>query len=113
MRGPLPTITVPCPVDRVFDYLADDSHLPGWAASYRVRKTIENQMVAFSATERSGASVDGTYSLEEMGASTRVTFDGELSPTGIRKLIKPVLEPGLRRAASNDLASLATTLSSN
>jgi len=110
MKAPLPTVTIQRDVSNVYDYLASEQHDPGWARSFGVRRTVENQLIAFTARNIAGTPVTGTYTLEPAGDSTRVIIDYYAQPTGFKKLLKPLMAGSMRREAQDDLAQLASEL---
>ena len=111
MKAPLPSATIDRPVTDVYAYLTDQTHEPGWAQSYALSRQVENYLVSFSATDEDGRHVDGTFTLESAGRSTRVVVDCRVESSPLKRLFNPGLERGLRRQAEDDLNDLRIQLS--
>ena len=110
LKAPLPTTTIDRPVTDVYAYLTDETHEPDWAQTYALSRQVENYLVSFSATDEDGRHVDGTFTLESAGRSTRVVVDCRVETSALKRLFTPGLERGLRQQAEHDLDDLRIQL---
>jgi uncharacterized membrane protein len=117
------TVTIDRPAKTVFDFLADGMNNPHWRPSvtdiqavpgkpgtfkqglkgpggridgdYQITVSKPNELLAFQVIA-GPARPTGTYKLEAMGNSTRLTFTLDFQPKGLAKLMDPMIASSMR-----------------
>ena len=133
------SIVINCPVDQVFEFVADQGKLAQWqsgvvrsgsdgpaAVGTRYHSTIElmgrryksegvmteydpPRRYAFRATSGS-LPVDGAFIFQAVSGGTRVVFAGELRQRGLMRMAGPMLTPVMEAQLQNNFERLKEIL---
>ncbi len=120
-------ITVPRPVDEVYDYVADFRNLPEWdpgivsseqtsgsgievGSTYRVTSADRPARVV---VEGDGSSVHAVDEIrfEEADGGTRIHYTADFTLKGLLGPVAPFLKPAFERLAAKSRDGLSTRLS--
>ena len=131
------SITIERPVSEVFDFLSDGMNNPKWRSSvldiqpvagksatfkqglkgrggrridgdYEITESKRNELITFQVIA-GPARPTGTYKLEAVGDSTRLTFILHFETKGVAKLMDPMINASMRSEIAM-LANLKTYL---